>query len=544
VGNEDCAQGIGALTTLLRRTAGERTRTDLVVLCVLSGLLIVLAFTRRDFLGDGVRHLPAVLSSQPRLGEPRWLLFPSVAWVWVRLLSGLGLVSAAESALQSLLWASVASGIAFLYGIRAWLLAECPSDEGRASALLLAGSCAPVLILFSDIAEPQTAAAIVVCGLAYARTRRDDPGHAERAAFVATGAIALAALIYQGAILALGMLPLVVSSKVAVQRRVMVAAGVSVLTVFCTMIGVQIAAGTAPRMAAAAAFGGERNPLTRSFMARPSAAKYLAAILAGPPQGIVALENFSGLPALASSLRHEDGTTARLAALNASRLLLGCLVVGILLVSGVRAASWPVLVALAVLLALPVLRNQQYAYPKFFILWPVPVSLLAIRCRPRTIALAAVAVLTSNTWLVVQDIRRGRELYTTVRHEYNRATSSTCWLTSGWSPPVSYLWPGTTVPLLGMLATGDDPSAQASVLTMGLRRCFCESDGVWTDTSSKDAQIVASIARHFDYTSIDLTSILVDPPGRADRMRLPGVQVYSEQDIQRICRLTGGSLRR
>jgi len=482
-----------------------------------------------------------VLSGRPQLGEPRWLLFPAVAWVWVRLLSVVGLAGGAEPVLRSLLWMCVASGIAFLCGTRTWLLLECGSEARRASALLLAGSCAPVLILFSDIAEPQIAAAIVVCGLAYARARRDDPDRAQKAAVIATAAIAFATLMYQGAILALGMLPLVVSSAPAVKRRAMMAAWVSVLVVFAVMIGTQVAAGTTPRVAASTAFGGERNPLMRTFMARRSRAKYLVAMTAGPPQGIAALENFSGLPALVASLGSDDGSMARLAALNASRLILGCVVVGILLVSGVRTARWPAIFALGVLLLLPVLRNQQYAYPKFFILWPVPVSLLAIRCRTRTIALAAVAVLASNAWLVVQDIRRGRELYAAVHHEYDRATSSTCWLTSGWSPPVSYLWPGTTVPILGMLATGDDPSVQAAALTTGLRRCFCESDAVWTDASSRDAEVVASIARHFDYTSIDLKSILVDPPGPAGRLRLSGVQVYPEAETRRICRLAGGS---
>ena len=364
-----------------------------------------------------------MLSARPQLGEPRWLLFPAVAWVWVRLLSVVGLAGGAEPALRSLLWMCVASGIAFLYGTRAWLLLECGSEARRASALLLAGSCAPVLILFSDIAEPQIAAAIVVCGLAYARARRDDPDRAQKAAVFAIAAIAFATLMYQGAILALGMLPLVVSSAPAVKRRAMMAAGVSVLVVFAVMIGTQVADGTTPRVAASTAFGGERNPLMRTFMARRSPAKYFVAMIAGPPQGIAALENFSGLPALVASLGSADGSMARLAALNASRLILGCVVVGILLVSGVRTARWPAIFALGVLLLLPVLRNQQYAYPKFFILWPVPVSLLAIRCllgRLPSLPWRA----ASNAWLVVQDIRRAARLCGRPSGD-DRATSST-----------------------------------------------------------------------------------------------------------------------
>jgi hypothetical protein len=121
----------GSLTTVPRKPAGERARIDLVVLCVLSGLLIVLAAARRDFLGDGVRHLPAVLSRHPTFGEPRWLLFPPLAWTWVRLLSALGIVRGTEAALQAMLWMCVTSGVVFLWRIRSWLLVEC-NDVTRA----------------------------------------------------------------------------------------------------------------------------------------------------------------------------------------------------------------------------------------------------------------------------------------------------------------------------------------------------------------------------------------------------------------------------
>ena len=531
----------GFLTILARQPAGGRKPIDVIVLCLLSGLLIVLAAARRDFLGDGTRHLPAILAAQPSLGEPRWLLFPPLAWTLVRALSGVGLITGADSAIQALLWMCVSSGIVFLFAIRSWLVAECGDPTRRAVALWLGGCCAPVLILFSDVAEPQIAAAIVASGLTYARLRRDDAEErAARGAVIAIVAIAIAAVIYQGAILALGLLPLVIPPKTAVSRRVAGAAAASVVVVLAVMIGAQIAAGTTARTAAAAVATGEPNTLTRSLMSRPAPVKYLAAVIAGPPQGIVALDNFSGTPALWSALRGQDGQAAQQAVLNAARLLLGLVIVGVLVAAGVRTASWRTLGAMAVLLALPVLRNQQYGYPKFFILWPIPIALVATRCRPRTILLAASAVLLANTSLVVRDIRRGRELSAAVREEYRRATPTTCWLTTGWSPPLSYRWPGTTVPILGILATGNDPATQATTLTAALRRCFCESDAVWTNASSRDADMLASLARHFDYNSIELKSVLSDPSRAADALSLPGAHVYAEPDQRRICALTGG----
>lgn len=545
MGTEDDARSEqaagGFLTVLARQSAGGRKPIDVIVLCLLSGLLIVLAAARRDFLGDGTRHFPAILAAHPSLGEPRWQLFPPLAWTLVRALSGVGLVTDADSAIQALLWMCVSSGVVFLFAIRSWLVAECGEPTRRAVALWLAGCCAPVLILFSDVAEPQIAAAIVASGLTYARVRRDDAEErAARGAVVAVVAIAIAAIIYQGAILALGLLPLVIPPKTAVSRRVAGAAAASVVVVLAVMIGAQIAAGTTARTAAEAVAAGERNPLTRSLMSRPAPVKYFAAVIAGPPQGIVALDNFSGIPALWSALRGQNGQAAQQAVLNAARLLLGLVIVGVLVAAGIRTASWRTLGAMAVLLVLPVLRNQQYGYPKFFILWPIPIALLATRCRPRTILVAASAVLLANTSLVVHDIRRGRELSAAVDEEYRRATATTCWLTTGWSPPLSYRWPGTTVPILGILATGNDPATQATTLTAALRRCFCESDAVWTDASSRDADMLASLARHFDYNSIELKSVLSDPAQTADSLSLPGAHVYSEPDQRRICALTGG----
>jgi len=437
----------------------------------------------------------------------------------------------AESALRALVALSVGSGILFLFCIRSWLRLESADDACRAAALLLAGSCAPVLILFSDIAEPQVAAAIAAAGLAFARVRRDDEKRAAVAVLWAVGAIGIASLIYQGMILALGMLPVVVSKRTVNHRRVLIATAAAVLLVITTMIAVQISMGASAVGAASAIVQGEHNPLTRSMMASRSSWKYLAAVFAGPPQGIVALRSYSGLRALASAVvRVEHRAIA-----NVILLLLGLGVTGMLLVRGVRDRQWRVLAAAAIVLALPVIRNQQYNYVKFYVLWPIPVALLAIRCRARMIFVAATIVVAANAWLVAEQVREGRGHYRNARVAYASATPSTCWLTSGWTPPFAYLWPGSSTPILGTLATGTDPAAQRATLTASLRHCFCESDKVWTDTTSRDAEVVTSIARHFDYRDIDLTSVLMDPP-EAEGNAVPDLWVYSESVRQRACR--------
>jgi hypothetical protein len=510
--------------------ATARVSADLLVLLAIAALLMVAGSMRREFLGDGVRHLPVILSDQIQPGEARWLLFPPLASVWVRLWFAVGVSSGPESALRALVVLSVVSGFLFLVCVRAWVRAENAENARVTAALLLAGSCAPVLILFSDIAEPQVAAAIAAAGLAYARVWRDHEERAPAAMLCAVGAIGVASLIYQGMILALGMLPLVVSRRTVSRRRVLIASGATAFFVIATMIGAQMATGTSPLAAAGAAVQGERNPLTRSMMGFPSPWKYLAAVMAGPPQGIVALKNYSGLRALASAVVSRDHS----AITNVTLLFLGFVVTGMLAVRGVRDRQWRVFAAAAIVLALPVIRNQQYAYVKFYVLWPIPVALLAIRCRARIIFITATIVLAANAWLVSEQVRHGRDRYTDARVLYASAAPSTCWFTSGWTPPFAYLWPGRATTILGTLATGSDPDAQQIALTASLRHCFCESEQVWTDTTTREAEVVRSITGHFGYTAVDLGSVMIDP-NEASGNPIPGVVMYSNLARERAC---------
>jgi hypothetical protein len=509
----------------------RRTTAESAVMGLLVVVLVAAAATRRDFIGDGVRHIPAALSGHLQVGEPRWLLFPPLVFVLVRPLSLFGTVTGVEGAIAPLLWLSVACGVVFLVSLERWLRAESSDGTRRAAALLLAGSCAPFLMLFSDVAEVQIATAIALMGLAYARTHQD----CDRGAVVAIAAIACAALLYQATALAMGMLPLVARRNVLLSRRVMTALSGAVTLDLLAIVAVQLAQGTSPVAALSTIAGGERNPLMRSFMAQTSALKYAIALLAGPPQGIVAVKEFTGIPALFAALRTTDAASFAPAVINLLRLLLGAVCLCALSVEGVRRHDRRLLFAALILLLLPVLRNQQYGYGKFFALWPVLVALAAVRCPPRTVAVMATAVLVCNGWLIAEDIGRGRRLHRDIQQAYREASPSTCWMTSGWSPPLWYLWPGSTAPVLGTLATGSDPPAQAVALTNSLRRCFCQSTAVWTDTTKTDAAVVVNLAAHFAYRDIDLAGILLDDRQPANPMTSPAIHVYPDERRRQIC---------
>jgi hypothetical protein len=52
---------------------------------------------------------------------------------------------------------------------------------------------------------------------------------------------------------------------------------------------------------------------------------------------------------------------------------------------------------------------------------------------------------------------------------------------------------------------------------------------------------VTSLARHFDYTAIDLKSVLLAPAARPTSPVWTGVHVFATADQQRICSLVSGA---
>ena len=508
-----------------------RPKGEIAALAAISAILVVVALTRREFIGDGVRHLSGALSGPLQFGEARWVLFPPLLLVVMRPLAAAGLVTSVQSAIQPLLWLDVACGIVLLWRLGAWLRTETQDSGAAVAALWLAAACAPFLMLFSDIAEVQISATLAVVALSYARTHP----RGETGTLVAIAGIAGAALIYQGTILAWGMLPLVAPSGVLRRRRVLVALAAALAAVPLVMILAQAAGGLRFDAAVRTALGGERNPLARSLMTRWSMPKFVVASIAGPPQAIVALKDFAGMRALLNAWHGSDAAARTTAAANLARLLLGLAVMALLLITTIRRRDWRLLFAAVVILVLPLLRNQQYAYLKFFAVWPVIVALAAVRCRPRTIALAAAIVLIANAWVVGSQVAEGRRRYAALRQAFAGASPETCWMTSGWAPPMWYLWPGTSAPVLGTLATGTDPHQQSLILTAALQRCFCESAAVWTDTTARDTATLAALTTHFDYGVVDLTTILM-PDTSAPATFPPDIRVYPAATQQAVCR--------
>ena len=496
-------------TTIVRPDSGPVRRQpppDVAAIAAIGAVLAFAVVTRQAFIGDGIRHVVTALESDHApVGEVRWLLFPPITWAVVHPLARAGWIDGVEQALRPLAAVSALAGVAYLFALRAWLAALGYDARTRASAILLAGATAPFLLLYSDIAEPCVAGAVAVAALAFgaAIRRRRALRAIEVAAIVA--AIVAASLVYQALVLALAFLPLVLDGASARRTSTWLTTAAIVVAALCVVVALRTRAGDSAAFALQSlANGGERNPLARDFFGSGSPAKWVVAAFAGPAQAFIALRDFSGLPALASAL-----TGARPSAVvNAVWLLLDVA----LLAAVVRAIAvrrdWRLALALAAVVALPVARNNQYAYVKFYALWPIVVALAATAFAPRRVLIAAVGLLAINGGLLASDIAGGRSMHAEVTSLYSSVPRDACFFTSGWGAPFQYLWARHTVAVIAVLTMGPDPREQDRALTNAVESCFCEAPVVWTDTPSETAPTVRFIADRFEYRSLDLATLL------------------------------------
>ena len=508
-----------------------------MTLAALGLMLLVIALTRHSFLGDGIRQLPdAITQDRPPIGQARWLFFPTLLWTMVHPFVMAGWISSVEQAVWPFLASSLLAGLLYLVALREWLRADGHRAAARTAALLLAGSTVPFVWLYSDIAEPQLAAAIVVATLAIIRSRCQRGVCTSTTAMTAIVVIALASLIYQGLILALAFVPLVVPWQILGRRAILIGAAAVLIVTASIAVGTRVLVGDTVEEAVASVTTSTPNPLLRASFSIPTGPKWLAALIAGPPQAFVALDGFGGLRALGNTLRTPG--RMRSALVNIVRLMIGFVLVLVMMIAIVRRRDWRLLLAIAAVVALPVIRNNQYGYVKFFILWPVIVALASTAFSPRYIAAAAGLLLTLNGSLVAREVYEGRMRYEQVSAQYKDVTPDTCFFTSDWSAPFPYLWPGTTVGIIEKLAAGRDPDEQSRLLTSSLGRCFCDASSVWTDTTTASAPVIESLMTTFRYAALDLREILLSPSQGVVIGRAPiPLYVYSPDHQGDECRL-------
>jgi hypothetical protein len=493
---------------------------DLFVIAGWWALICAIGFLRKDFCGDGVRHLPALLGSAlPHLGEPRWLFFPALLFVVLRPAVALGLVYDVEGLTRVMMGATVLAAGVYLLAVRACLTARGIAPGRRAAALAVAGGSAGLLVSATDLMEPIFGAALVAVGLAVAARRAAAPGASaddcRHALLTAVAAIAAATLLYQGLLVGLGLVPLVVPGRTLRDRRALAQAALILAAVPLVMIGALSAGGNSFGRGVARSVLAEENPLYRSYLGKPGLAPYLVALTAGPPQGLVTLGEHHGFRGVLADLRAPATRWPALRVLARLGLAMAVLAVGA--IAALRRHDWPLLWSFAALLVLPVLfRPQLYGYIKFYVLLPIVLAFGAARAPAAAAAAVAALLLSLNARPLLAGLPAQRRFYSDRVEAYARADSRSCWLTTAWEPPFSFRWPGTVCPILGALAGGGGEDAARvaasarAALTACLEDCFCRSSAVFTDDMTETARpLVADSARHFGYTAVDLEALVL-----------------------------------
>ena len=491
-------------------------RPDVLVIIALGLLLTLFAVLRQEFIGDGIRHLPTALeTNRPTFGTPRWLLFPVLTWLIVHLLPGAAFNGAIETAIRALLALSVASGITYLAGLNWWLRAERHDAAARAAALLGAGATMPFLVLYSDVAEAQLPAAMAVTALAVCRVRFASGRGGDGTILFTVATIAVASLIYQAVVLSLVFLPLVAPLERFPRRTVAIGIALITLCIPAILIAARMAAGDPVSVALLTTFRGERGDLVRASLTSATPMKWAAALLAGPPQAIVGLWKFQGLPLLARGVVIRDAD----AFANAARLSLGLGIVGLLAWAAVRTRDWRIAVAALGVVALPILRNQQYTYVKFYLLWPAVVALAMTKLRLRHASAIAIIIVVLNSWLVARTVVEGRGRRADAQTAYVKATASDCYFTMDWGPPFWHTWPGSSAAIISIFWAADEQAAgEQDRVTPAVRDCFCRATSVWTDATVEAGGDVLRLTNQFGYAGLPLSDFLYR---REDGFALP-----------------------
>jgi hypothetical protein len=477
---------------------------DLLVIALWTTLICCTAALRVDFIGDGVRHLPPILAeSRPLLGEPRWLLFPAFLFAIIKPLQIAGLVNSLDGAVRVFLALDVFAGVAYMLLIRNWLVARSVPALSRATALLIGGMTVPLLRFSSDIVEVIIPATIALAGLVYLASRPLE--EVNKGLRVAAAAIAFAALLYQGIILAVALVPCAIPRDATIRIRPII--------VFCAILAVTplvivttiVASGTSPRTAIHLMLTGEENVLYRDRLAShrlPLWERPTAAVSLGAARSIIEIPDNRGFKGAMQLLSHRATFMEGVAEVGGCLLALAIVVMGAIFV--VRRRDWRIAIAFTGILTLPVLRG--YAYLKLYGLMPAVVALVAAVSPPAIVLSAGAIVGTFNATYLARDIARDRKLARDIAPVYESAGPSACWLTTAWGPPI-FGWPGSMCSMSKVLT--DAHTDRVTTMVESFRSCFCDSSAVYTDDLTESSQeSVVAIANYYRFAGFDLTQLL------------------------------------
>jgi hypothetical protein len=515
---------------------------DLLVIAIWAAAICCAAALRVNFIGDGVRHLSPILDeSRPQLGEARWLLFPAFLFAIIKPLQIAGLVNSLDAAVRAFLTIDYFAGLAYMLLIRKWLIDKSVTPTSRAAALVLAGMTVPMLRFSTDIVEVIVPATISLAGLVYLASRPLE--QVNKGLCVAAAAIAFAALLYQGTVLAVALIPCAIPRGARVRMRAIVLFCAILAVTPAVMLAAIVVNGASPRTAIHLILTGEENPLFRDRLAshrlliweRP-----LAAVSLGAARSIIEIPDNLGVGGSLRLLSHRATFVEGAIAIG------GCLIALVIVVAGAALVfhrrEWRIALAFAGILILPIVRG--YAYLKLYVLMPIVVALIAAISPPAVVLGAAAIAGSFNATYLANDIARDRRLNRAVAPLYLRAGASACWVTTGWGPPL-FGWPGTICSMSQVLTQANTSQLDTMILennaamVHSLRRCFCDSSSVFTDDIAvSSGESVAGFAKYYGFTGIDLSQFLWSPQNGTTAFDTDGIVIrtYSRSAQSEICK--------
>ncbi len=228
----------------------------------------ILGFSRKDFTGDGIRHLAPILElNHPQLGEPRWLFFPTLLFLLLKPFALLHLATTTEQLTRPMMAMTLIAAAVYMFGVRSCLTSLGVPARRRAVGLLVAAFTAGLLFAATDLMEPIFAAALVTIGLAVAAHRQTLAAIEERrrGVIIAIGLIAIASTLYQGVVLAVGLLPMFLHRKTIDRRTVAVSLAILVAVPIAST-AVLVLAGNSVGHAFERLAQGEENPQYRTYL--------------------------------------------------------------------------------------------------------------------------------------------------------------------------------------------------------------------------------------------------------------------------------------
>jgi hypothetical protein len=521
---------------------------DVAVVVVWTCFVAFLAFTRRDYNGDGMRHLPAAISpGWPHFGSSRWLLFPWLLKGLLRPFVVLGLARDVWQAATIFAFTNVACGFVYLLCLRKWLVIRGAPTSARSAALLIAAGCVPLLQLCSDVTEPTIPATLVIAGLTFAAVRSNDAARVHTGILVAVASIALATLLYQALILALGLLPLAVGPRTLGRalRDTYTRAACAVLLALvpAIILTTLVMGGDTIGHAAWRAINGDWTAVYRAYAAPGgghSPSRLLAALIFGPSANIFVVPgNVTGLSSLVPRLRSAGERSEALA--QVAVVLSSVALMGGATVVAFRRRDWPWFFALTILMLLPLSRTFQYSYVKFYTLLPALLAIVALAINPRIAAGVGCALLLFNGTVVAATVAEKRTAYTANAAYEETLPPGSCWLTAGWMARETQSWTGFSCGLLRSFpqSAGDDLEAgsrEASrIFTECVTRCFCDAPMVMTDEFTPEHRDVVH-TNGFYYRGTNLDDLLWTPEkGIVVPKQPPEIFVYSKDAQVRAC---------